>query len=159
MPKQVLRSYNYLFIAGALCASVLIMASFISNADEQQWLNWSNRCLNYAYDPTADVKLKKWEISLTGDAFVRFRKTYANGKQEYYSFQLRRFKDMDYLGNVKEGMLQLQANNDDIIVQTYDDPKGNVDSMATTLNIPVRNMDPDKLDSLRKALIYFRKKK
>jgi hypothetical protein len=46
--------------------------------------------------------------------------------------------------------------NDDIIVQTYDDPKGNIDSMATTLTIPVKDMTPEKLDSLNDALDFLK---
>ncbi|QQL49648.1 hypothetical protein [Mucilaginibacter ginkgonis] len=159
MLKQVLRRYNYLFYTIFILGVGVSFASFIVTPDEQKWITWGNKCLTYAYDPAAEVKLKKWELTLTSDAFVRFRKTYTNGKQEYYSFQLHRFKDMDYLGNVNEGVLKLKANADDIIVQTYDDPKGNVDSMATTLSIPVKNMDPDRLDSLRKALIYFKERR
>ncbi|HTH81849.1 MAG TPA: hypothetical protein VL490_02865 [Mucilaginibacter sp.] len=139
--------------------SVMLMACIsLCFVVEQDWLNWGNRCLQEVFDPTADAKLKKWELTLTDDSFIRLRKTYQNGKQEYFSFQLHQLDNVDYLGNENAGILQLKAKSDDIIVQTYNDRKGNVDSMATTLNIPVKNMPLERLDSLREALNYFREK-
>ena len=125
---------------------------------EQDWLSWTNRCLAQSYDPSGDAKLKKWELSVTPEYFVRLRKTYARGKQEYYSFNLHQFNDMDYLGNTNNGTLELKTMADDIIVQTYNDRNGDVDSMATMLDIPVRNMEPERLDSLHEALNYFKSK-
>jgi len=126
--------------------------------DKLETISWSNQCLLQSFDTSGELKLKKWELSLTADAFMRFRKTYQNGRQEYYSFNLRRFKDMDYLGTTVRGTIRLKTLADDIIVQTYNDRKGNVDSMTTTLNIPVRNMDAERLDSLYNALIYLKRK-
>jgi hypothetical protein len=125
---------------------------------EQEMLSWSNKCLTECYDPSGQAKLKKWELVLTDDAFIRLRKTYANGKQEYFSFQLHRFTDMDYLGSTVNGTLQLKAVADDIIVQTYNDPHEDIDTMATQLNIPVKNMEPERLDSLQMVLNYFKNK-
>jgi hypothetical protein len=110
------------------------------------------------FDAEAAGKLKKWELILTDDSFIRLRKIYSNGKQEYYSFHLHRFNDMDYLGTSNAGMLNLKTEDADIIVQTYNDRKGNVDSMTSVLSIPVRNMEPEKLDSLRNALLFFKAK-
>lgn len=126
--------------------------------NEQDWLSWANRCLAQSYDPSGDAKLKKFELSVTGDYFIRMRKTYAKGKQEYYSFNLHQLNDMDYLGNTASGTLALKTVEDDIIVQTRNDRTGDVDSMATVLNIPVKNMEPERLDSLRNALNYFKAK-
>jgi hypothetical protein len=125
---------------------------------DQDWLNWGNKCLTQSYDPSTDIKLKKWELTLTDDSFIRLRKTYQNGKQEYFSFQLHRLDDMNYSGNENAGMLQLKAKGDDIIVQTHNDRKGDIDTMATVLNIPVKNMPTERLDSLREALNYFKEK-
>ncbi|MDB5063562.1 MAG: hypothetical protein JWP67_3405, partial [Mucilaginibacter sp.] len=47
---------------------------------------------------------------------------------------------------------------DDIIVQTYNDPQGDMDSMATTLNIPVKKTAQARLDSLRQALQFLKAK-
>ena len=139
-------------------SAVLMTAINLCFVVEQDWLSWGNHCLQEVFDPTADAKLKKWELTLTDDSFIRLRKTYQNGKQEYFSFQLHQLDNIDYLGNENAGILQLKAKSDDIIVQTYNDRKGNVDSMATVLSIPVKNMPLERLDSLREALNYFREK-
>jgi len=134
----------------------MLLLGFRRAADTRQLINWSNRTLMQAYDPPVDEKLKKWELSLTDDLFLRLRKTYQNGKQEYFSFQLHSFNDLDYVGTTASGLLNIKTRADDIIVQTYNDRKGNVDSMATILSIPVKNMEPEQIDSLRNALLYFK---
>jgi len=136
-----------------LCA---LLYSFKSVQAIPDLLLWSNKTLLHAYDPTGEVKLKKWELSITDDLFLRFRKTYQNGKQEYYSCHLHSFNDLDYLGTTRVGTLSISTKTDDIIVQTYNDRKGNVDSMTNILSIPVRNMEPEQVDSLRNALLTFK---
>jgi hypothetical protein len=125
---------------------------------DQDWLSWTNKCLAQSYDPSGDAKIKKWELSVNGENFIRLRKTYAKGMQEYYSFNLRQFNDMNYLGDTRAGIVELKTIADDIIVQTRNDRQGDVDSMSTVLNIPVKNMEPERLDSLREALNYFKTK-
>jgi len=122
------------------------------------WFSWSNQCLTASYDTTADVKLKKLEINLTEDAFLRLRKTYQNGKQEYFSLHLQQLSDMSYLGSTYKGILHLTSKDEDVIVQTYNDRKGNIDTMATALDIPLKNMEPERLDSLQRAFNYFKGK-
>jgi hypothetical protein len=91
---------------------------------EQEWINWGNRFLNENYDPTVEPKLKKYEITLTADHFIRLRKTYQQGKQEYYSFNLNRFTELGYIaGAAATDTLQIKTQADDIIVQTYEDPQ------------------------------------
>ena len=145
-----------------LIFSVLTIAAisfcFTRHMDEQEMLTWGNKCLMQSFDPSTDTKLKKWELELTPDAFLRMRKTYQNGKQEYFSLHLHRMVDMSYLGTTDAGTLQLQTIADDIIVQTYKDKKGDLDTLATTLSIPVKNMQPERLDSLRTVLEYFKAK-
>ena len=117
-------------------------------ADKQEALLWASKCLLQSFDAVGEPKLKKWDLTLTPDAFIRFKKTYQSGRQEYYSFNLRRFKDMDYIGTNIKGTIRLKTMADDVIVQTYNDPKGNVDSMSTSLKIPVRGLEAEQLDSL-----------
>jgi hypothetical protein len=126
--------------------------------DEQELLAWGNKCLNQSFDPSSDTKLKKCELELTPDAFIRMRKTYQNGKQEYFSFHLHRLADMNYLGTTESGTLQFKTVADDIIVQTHNDRQGDLDTLASLLSIPVKNMEPGRLDSLREALDYFKTK-
>ncbi|AMR34222.1 hypothetical protein A0256_23600 [Mucilaginibacter sp. PAMC 26640] len=124
---------------------------------EQEWLNWGNKFLNDAYDPSGDIKIKKWEITLTQDHFIRLRKTYQQGKQEYFSFNLKRFAEINYLpGSAANDTLQVKTQADDIIMQTYSDPQGDLDSMATMISIPVKKISPARLDSLQQALRYLK---
>jgi hypothetical protein len=158
MLRSVIQKSKKVLFLLAIPAFGILHFSFKPAMSEQEMLTWGNRCLTESYDPSGEVKLKKWELTLTGDAFVRLRKDYTNGKEEFYSFHLHRFSDMNYLGTTVSGTLQLKAIADDIIVQTYNDPKGDIDSMATQMNIPVKNMQPERLDSLQMALRYFKKK-
>ncbi|CAN5289937.1 hypothetical protein BH09BAC6_BH09BAC6_15650 [soil metagenome] len=159
MKRSVLSKYKTVLLTSAIIAAGLFNYCFHLAMNEQDWLSWTNKCLSESYDPSGEVKLKKWELTLTSDSFIRFRKTFQRGKQEYYSFNLNRLNDMDYLSNgINTGLLKLKTVGDDIIVQTYDDPKGDIDSMTTVLNIPVKNLEPERLDSLRKALLYLKSK-
>ena len=155
MTKSIMPNIKKLSILFSILLGGVVSYCFVAEPD---WLSWGNKCLAECFDSTADPKLKKWELTLTDDSFIRLRKTYQNGKQEYFSFQLHRLDDMIYLGDINSGTLQLKAKTDDIIVQTYNDRKGDVDSMASVLNIPVKNMQPERLDSLREALNFFRTK-
>lgn len=158
MIKSVLQKTKRLYFLVATILLAVVHVSFKPAMSEQEMLSWGNKCLTESYDPSGEVKLKKWELVLTDDAFIRLRKTYIKGKQEYFSFQLHRFTDMNYLGSTINGILQLKATADDIIVQTYNDPHEDIDTMATQLNIPVKNMEPERLDSLQMVLNYFKNK-
>ncbi|WP_461451191.1 hypothetical protein [Mucilaginibacter sp.] len=158
MIRSVIKKTNRIYFLGAIALLALPHYGFKPAMTEQEMVDWSNRCLNESYNPSGEAKLKKWELVFTNDAFIRLRKTYTNGKQEYYSFHLHRFTDMDYLGTTIGGTLQLKAKADDIIVQTYNDPHEDIDTMATQLNLPVKNMEPERLDSLQTMLNYFKNK-
>jgi hypothetical protein len=158
MPRSALPELKKIIIAAFLMIAVSISYSFNYARSDQDWLIWANKCLYQSYDPSADALLKKWDLSITKDYFIRLRKTYAKGREEYYSFNLHQFNDMDYLGSTHSGTLELKTIADDIIVQTRNDRRGDLDSMTTALNIPVKNMEPERLDSLREALNYFKAK-
>ena len=132
---------------------------FKAEMSEQEWLNWSNKCLSTSFNPLTEPNLKKWEINLTADYFLRLRKTYQQGKQEYYSFNIKRFTNINYIaGDALTDTLRIKTQTDDIIVQTYNDPEGDVDSMATMLNIPLKKTAPERLDSLKQALMFLKAK-
>lgn len=158
MIKSVIAKGKNTLIILPIVALSVFNYSFNLISDDAEWLEWSNKCLNESFDPSAVTKLKKWEIMVTPDHFIRFRKTYQHGKQEYFSFKLSRLDNIDYLGTPESGSLHFKTLKDDIIVQTYDDPKGNIDSMATVLEIPVKNVSSERLDSLNAALNYFKEK-
>lgn len=158
MKNTHLSQTKKMLLAGCILLAGWLNYSFRPQTDELEWLEWSNKCLSSSYNPPPDVKLKKWELTLTNDYFLRLRKTYQHGKQEYYSFNLNRLNEVQYEGDDKAGTLQLSTNADDIIVQTYEDPKGDIDSMSTVLDLPVKNMSNERLDSLKSALNYFKTK-
>lgn len=155
MVKSVLPKTQKVAIVFSVLISAALSFCFVADTD---WLSWSNKCLTQSFDAMAGTKLKKWELNITEESFIRLRKTYQTGKQEYFSFHLQRLENLSYLGTVNNGTLLLRAKTDDIIVQTYNDKKGNVDTMASTLSIPLKNMEPERLDSLKAALDYFKSK-
>ncbi|MDB5023256.1 MAG: hypothetical protein JWP78_1011 [Mucilaginibacter sp.] len=159
MVKSILPKAKQAFINLLILLSIAFGYGFSRGMSEKDWLEWSNKCLTESFDPSTDSKLKKWEIMLTPGHFIRFRKTYQHGNQEYYSFSLNKLDSVNYLGTTTAGRLRFKTIADDIIVQTYDDPKGNIDSMATALSIPVKNISPERLDSLNNAITYFKDKK
>lgn len=101
------------------------------------------------YDSAVDGNtLKRYELNVTNTGFCKYKKVYTNGKTEFFSFNLSRFKSMDYYGTTARGELHLHTQNDDVIVQTHNDRKGDVDSMATHMVIPLREIDQDVLNDL-----------
>jgi hypothetical protein len=158
MLRSVMPNIKKVLLTVAVIFAVSVSYCFKYSYDEQDWLSWTNRCLAQSYDPSGDAKLKKVELTVTADYFIRLRKTYAKERQDYFSFNLHQFNNMDYLGTTSNGILKLKTMADDIIVQTYNDRNGDVDSMATELNIPVKNMEPERLDSLQEALNYLKTK-
>lgn len=140
----------------ALTGLCLLLFGFRTEPDVRQMLSWSNRILNQVYDQSGDVKLKKLELNVTDNYFLRLRKTYQNGKQEYFSCHLSSFGELTYFGTTESGLIHINTRGEDVIVQTYGDRKGNVDSMATTLTIPVKNIQVEQLDSLRNAFLTFK---
>ncbi len=146
------------FVAVAVVVLAAPNYGFKRTFNEQDWVDYTNHCLTQCYNHTAEPKLKRVEISITDDDFIRLRKTFAKNKQVYYSFNLHKFNDLDYVGSARKGTLELKTVSDDVIVQTYNDRHGDVDSMSTFLNIPVKDMEPERLDSLKQAFSYFKSK-
>lgn len=148
------------FIATALLIMPLLYG-FAAIMDEQAWVNWSNRALTEAYNPSGEPNIAHWEITLTTDHFIRIRKTYQQGNQEYYSFNIKRVKGIDYQRAAADTLadsLQIRTLTDDIIIQTFDDPNGDLDSVATSLKIPVSKFAPGRLDSLKEAITFLKRK-
>lgn len=140
-----------------LLSAVVFLSSWCFAWFDGNPLQWSQQCLTGSFDPGNEHgKLKKWEMSVTPAGFFRLRKYFTGGKQEYFSFNLKRLQGMDYLGTSSSGLLILSTGSKDIIVQTYNDPAGNIDSMSNILKLPVKNMEAERLDSLQKALIGLR---
>ena len=150
----VCKKRNIQTIKPILLVLLLVLCSGKSSIYLENW-KWIQQCLLQSYNYVADSRLKKWELSVAPEGFFRLRKFHVSGKQEYFSFHFSRLKDVRYDGVADSGNIVFNTLADDIIVQTFNDAEGNVDSMSTVLKIPVINMRIQKLDSLRKALMMF----
>lgn len=102
----------------------------------------------------AEEQIKRYELNVTNTGFCRYRRYYVSGKVEYFSFNLIKFKDLDYYGTDKTGLLYLRTRGENVIVQTYNDKReGDVDSMATFMAVPLKNMEPADLSDLSERLL------
>ncbi|WP_285058909.1 hypothetical protein [Pedobacter ginsengisoli] len=121
--------------------------------DEQ--VNYIQKLLSSHYDNTSGpLSVDRYELNVTNTGFCRYKRHFTTGKVEYFSFNLLKFKDLDYYGTDKSGDLFLRTKSDDVIVQTYNDKdEGDVDSMATYMVIPLKNMEPQDLSDLHEKLI------
>lgn len=102
------------------------------------------------------LKIRKCDIQLSEEGFLRYRRTYISGKQEYYSFNLSRLVSIDYFGNSISGELSMNTEEDDVIVQTFNDRSGDVDSMATYFRLEVHGITAEGLNDFQKDLLEIR---
>jgi len=125
----------------AIGASGLVLCSFCNFsilADEAQYLEQK---LMEHYDISQEgPDILSYELQVTNSGFCRYKRHYADGKTDYFSFNTLKFKKLDYSGTTKSGRLYLYTIKDDVIVQTFNDTKGDIDSMATYLSIPLKDM-------------------
>jgi hypothetical protein len=133
-----------------LVAFSIIFSGFAFPEDSRVFVH---AFLNKYYDKEGQKDaLKRYELNVTNTGFCRYRKVFANGKEEFFSFNLSRFQSMDFYGDVNHGILYLRTKSDDVIVQTRNDRAGAVDSMATYMAIPLRNIDVEQLNELNSRL-------
>ena len=93
--------------------------------------------------------VKRYELHITEEGFCRYKRFFTNGKIEYFSCNIRNFKELDYSGTVAAGTLYIRTKTDDVIVQTYNTKRGgDVDSMATFMAIPLKNLEAEDLVDL-----------
>ncbi len=106
------------------------------------------------YDPGREASgIDRCELNVTGTGFCRYKRFFENGKIEYFSLNLIRFKDLDYLGKVNAGDLVIHTIGDDVIVQTYNTKEGDLDSMASVMTIPLKNIEAEDLNAFAKAFL------
>jgi hypothetical protein len=130
----------------ALCVCFCVLSGF--DKTEENTVFIQNMLTKY-YDLEGQSKdVKRFEINVTNTGFCRYRKVFNNGKQEYFAFNLSRFSSMDYYGTSLKGELYLRTKKDDVIVQTRNDRKGEIDSTSTYMVIPLKNIDIDDLNLL-----------
>ena len=132
------------------CLSFLLFSGFDLSEEQTVFIQ---SFLSKYYDNEGHGKdIKRYEINVTNTGFCRYRKIFVNGKEEYYAFNLSRFKSMDYYGSTTKGDLYIRTKNDDVIVQIRNDRKGEIDSTSTYLVIPLKNIEIEQLNSLTENL-------
>jgi len=110
----------------------------------------------HAAEP-ASMKIKKCEITVSDEGFLRYRRFYTSGKQEYYSLNLSRIRSVDYFGNSTSGSLIIHTLEDDVIVQTYNDRAGNVDSMSVQLKLTLSGIEAEDLSRVEQDLFEMKR--
>ncbi|ATP58909.1 hypothetical protein CPT03_21780 [Pedobacter ginsengisoli] len=143
-----------------ICLSVVICLLFMGYSkikllDEQTSYIQQLLVSHYNEEPEI-VQVKHYELNVTNSGFCRYKRFFKSGKVEYFSFNLVKFKDLDYKATDTTGALFLYTKGDDVIVQTYNDKnEDDVDSMANYMSIPVKNIKGEELtelsDQIRKA--------
>ncbi|QNN43164.1 hypothetical protein [Pedobacter roseus] len=119
----------------------------------EQYAGYLQKSFTDHYDSSQENgQVKRYELNVTNNGFCRYKRYFNNGKTEYFAFKLAKFKDMDYYGTTNAGKLYIHTKGDDVIVQTYKDRGGDVDSMATQIIIPVKNMEAEDLNQIRDNL-------
>ncbi|MBC6112432.1 hypothetical protein ACFOG5_09990 [Pedobacter fastidiosus] len=139
-----------LFLIPAFC---LILCAFSDSDSIDEYVGYLQKSFTDHYDFSQESnQIKRYELNVTNNGFCRYKRYFNNGKTEYFAFKLAKFKDMDYYGTTESGKLYLHTKGDDVIVQTYKDKGGDVDSMATQVIIPLKNMEAEDLNKIRENL-------
>nr|WP_121269223.1 hypothetical protein [Pedobacter schmidteae] len=138
----------------SLLFCLILMAFGIPMALDEQLTYIQKKLTEHHDSEHAEEQIKRYELNVTNTGFCRYRRYYVSGKMEYFSFNLVKFKDLDYYGTDKNGQLYLRTKGENVIVQTYNDKRGgDVDSMATYMVIPVKNIEPQDLTDLSERLV------
>lgn len=98
----------------------------------------------------------KTKLEVTSSGFIRFTQTFKNGKQHYSSLNLNQFSGLGYFGTAQSGILVLYSAKKNVIIQTFHDPSGEVDSMSNRLNIPLTKVEPEQLNTIQSLLQRIR---
>ncbi len=132
----------------------LILMAFSTDISSEEMTYIQNKLVEHHDNEHGTEQIKRFQLNVTNTGFCRYRRYYANGKVEYFSFNLAKFKNLDYYGTDKNGELYLRTSGENVIVQTYNDKRGgDVDSMATYMIIPLKNMEAQDLIDISDKLI------
>jgi hypothetical protein len=128
----------------------LIFLSFSAYGPTEEEAGYMQQKLTEHYDSESGLKnVRKYELHVTDKGFCRYKRFFNNGKVEYFSCNLIKFKELDYLGSTLSGTLFVKTKGEDVIVQTYNDTRGDdIDSMATFIAIPLKNLEAEDLIDL-----------
>ncbi len=145
-----------------MCAFLGVIPIFLSFSRPVIWDDQTiflQSTLNKHHDITAiSGGLKKFELEVTNTGLCRYRKTYSNGKIEFFALHIGRIKEVVYLGNVQSGKLVLNTVGDDVIVQTFNDKKGgDVDTMANSMMIPLKALEIEDINAIYERMEVIKK--
>lgn len=132
-------------IGGCIAIGAFLMSFSVVNDLFEDSSYLQNKLKEHHNEGVAKQSIKRFELNVTNSGFCRYRRYLNNGKIEFFAFNLTKYDGMDYFGNDKSGSLILHTKGEDVIVQTHKDRKGDVDSMANYLSIPLKNVDPENL--------------
>ncbi|MFC3559757.1 hypothetical protein [Pedobacter jamesrossensis] len=148
-----MKKFTFCLKLVSVSAFCILSSAFSTNDSLEEYTVFLQKSLSEHYDSSQEIKLvKKYELNVTNNGFCRYKRYFNNGKVEYFAFKLAKFKDLDYYGTTTSGQLYLRTKNDDVIVQTYKDKTGDVDSMATCIVIPLKNVEAEELNQIRENL-------
>ncbi|WP_316823625.1 hypothetical protein [Pedobacter gandavensis] len=135
--------------------SCLIFMAFKVQSFLDEELAYLQKRLAEWYDHAAENReVTRYELNVTNSGFCRYKRFFSNGKVEYFSFNLMKFKALEYAGTDTTGRLFFLTKGEDVIVQTYNDKKdGDVDSMASFMVIPTKKIEAQDLSELSEKLI------
>lgn len=151
-------SRSTLFKVSCLATILVSILAFRSDEFVHKLAEEVQQKLNHFHNSEAvNLKIRKCEITISDEGFLRYRRTYLNGKQEYYSLNVSRLRSIDYLGSTSTGSLNIRTLEDDVIVQTYNDRTGNVDSMAVQLTIELKAVEPEDLQNIQHDLLEMKR--
>ncbi|MDN3586327.1 hypothetical protein QWY86_06585 [Pedobacter aquatilis] len=137
----------------SISAICMLLYSFSTADNVDEYVNYLQKSFTEHYDFAQESSaVKKYELNVTNNGFCRYKRYFANGKIEYFAFKLAKFKDLDYYGTTTAGKLFLRTKSDDVIVQTYNDRAGDVDSMGTCIVIPLKNIEAEDLNQIKESL-------
>lgn len=131
---------------------VLLLCCAFDSADLNNLLLELQSTLTKSLRISSEINIAKTKLEVTPTGFVRFTKTLKSGKQCYSSLNLSKFFKMDYWGTTDSGLLILRSARNDVIVQTFHDQEGDVDSMSSHLDILLNKIEPEQLNAINYQL-------
>lgn len=138
-----------------ICLSFVFISASVRKGDPiHQFAERVLNKLNKMHHSESELlKVRNCELLLSNEGFLRYRKTYISGKQEYYSLNIIRVSSVNYLGDTDSGNLLIKTMEDDVIVQTFNDREGNIDSMATHFRLDLHSVEPEDLVALQNDIL------
>jgi len=136
---------------GALAIVLLVCCSFKSDEVEDLVPALQNT-LQHSLLTSPQLNPAKTKLEVNQAGFVRYTQTLRSGKQNYASLNLCKFYKMDYWGTTASGTLIIRSVKNNVIIQTFNDPSGDVDSMSTHMDIPISSIEPEQLNALEQQL-------